>query len=226
MMKLGLLFLAGLSSVAASASNAAKISDVDVNSMKEQFRYTEEGMSLEQLKHKAVVRSGESLSCEEQEAMYYSNTTAIYPADFTTFAFSYLWADPEFDLQGYFDALNFDSECTGMGGEVYKMDVKISCESGETYLKDYKFCKPPVCDEFTYVLMKSLFYPFLGTFLGCGIELIQDVTPSFECFMGIAATYNETEIALYLPETFIGSGAAFEMTVRSFATQNSILFDS
>ena len=223
-MKLGLLFLVGLSGVAASASNTAKISDVDINSIMEQFRNTEEAMSLEQMKQMAMARSGESLSCEEQEQMYYNNT-ALSPAEFSNFAFTYLWADPNFDLQGYFDSLNFDSECTGMGGEVYEMDVKFICEDGETYLEDYKFCKPPVCDEFSYVLTKSFIFPFFGFFLGCGIELVQDVTPSAECFSGITETYNNTALSDFSPENFIGTGAAQNLTVRSFEAQNSISFE-
>lgn len=155
-------------------------------------------------------RSHESEDCETTEAMYYQQT-AIAAADFVTFLFSFQWTDPSFDVEGFFDNMNFSTECAAMGGEVFEADFDFGCPDiglDESSLKGYKFCKPTSCNDVEWVLTKKMIALILGTFAGCSsidvVTHIDNEIPSVMCLMGMEEMYNSTE--LVTPESFLVEG--------------------
>ena len=191
------------------------------NVVKKQFRSSDEYAHLKRiLQHAQENTKSKPLSCEEQEQTYYNNNTTIHPAELESFAFSISWSDPNFDLQNYFDNLNFDSECTGMGGEVYALDIKFKCEEeeeDEIYLENYKFCKPPICSDFEFIMAKSLISQVVGGHLGCNVDVINDVVPSPECFRAMSGFYKNTDLTNYAPETFISRGLSQNVLVSAIS---------
>lgn len=157
-----------------------------------------------------VSRDQETEDCFETEAAYYNNT-AITPTDFLTFLFFGVNADPSFvDVETYFDALNFSSECAALGGDVYEVDLNIECNEDFCLNKitSWKYCKPPSCDdEFNYLFTKNLVLSFFGEFLGCSMEIETDIVPSMKCFTAHSSFYNLTEISDYAVEQFLLVGA-------------------
>ena len=140
--------------------------------------------------------------CVTEEASYYNNT-AISTAQLDFFFFTAPWKDPEFDLDEFFNEMNFSSECTAMGGEVYEIDFTVECPDLVT-IEGFKLCRPPSCDDnWQYLINKDLMLLFLGMFLQCTeVKLITDLIPSGQCLLGIMDVYTE-DFTDFLPEAFL-----------------------
>ncbi len=208
----GLLLLTSIALTAAEMDPAAIIF-----AAKEHVRNIQESyLDMLQMKVTAMERESQPLTCEEQSYLYYNNT-AITPGGFFEVLDSGVLSDPSFDLEGFFDTINFDSECEAMGGEVYKLDISIECEGLSTILEDFKHCKPPepICNEFEYVLSKLLSYIFVPN---CYVQVISDAVPSIGCFIGIDEMYSNTAITYASPENFLlGGGAQYaEVSTRTW----------
>lgn len=155
-----------------------------------------------------ATRSLGSEDCMATEMSYYDGTK-IEHASLDAFLMSFMWMNESLNLKGFFDALDFSSECTAMGGEVYEVDIKMGCKE-EKFLKDFKLCKPPICNEFEFILTKSFMASLFAPYLGCeSLEVISDKVPSFECLMDFQVMYNSTELGNYSPFDFFDEGIEY-----------------
>lgn len=146
--------------------------------------------------------------CMTTESSYYDGTK-ISHLSLDAFLFSFMWMNESFNLKGFFDVLDFSSECTAMGGEVYEIDIKMGCKE-EKFLEGFKLCKPPMCNEFEYVLTKSFMTSFYAPYLGCdSLEVISDKVPSFECLMDFGTMYNSTGLEDFSPFSFLDEGTEY-----------------
>mmetsp|Transcript_8612 Transcript_8612/g.10797 ORF Transcript_8612/g.10797 Transcript_8612/m.10797 type:complete len:441 (-) Transcript_8612:108-1430(-) len=159
---------------------------------------------------KIVKKSSASLSRSTQtdpEACFIAdaaiyNGTAIAPAEYTSFLFTYVWTDPTFDMKGFFDALDFDAQCASLGGAVYQPEILLQCEAGTFSWTEFKFCQPTICtDDFIYKFMKDVLILTLSEYSGCRMSLVDDDVPSATCVLGIGEIYSEgTPLADFAPE--------------------------
>ena len=232
-MKLVPLLILGLVHVADAASSVTPNPDLaDIKeTMMEKVRFTQiksKGL-ITRMKQNAMTRQfrehdnyyyedndqdnyyGYDDDCYVQENAYY-NDTAISSASFTQILTGDGTADatifdPNFDLDGFFESMNFDAECEAMGGEVYGLDIDVSCGEDSTTLENYKHCKPPSCNEFEYVYNKAWEYLIIGFFQGCEeVKVISDVIPSLGCMKDLSDTYADgTGIEDFEPVNFLSN---------------------
>jgi hypothetical protein len=165
---------------------------------------------------KSMPRSDEINQCLSTETSYYDGT-AISSANFPFFYANYVWDTKDFDLQAYFRSLNFASKCTALGGDVVKIDIKVNCESpsSDTYFKNFKFCKPPSCNDFEYHLLKDVIFSTVGESIGCDMGIVSDILPSMECTDGLIKTYQDTLLKSFAPESYFEEGGSY-LEVREF----------
>ena len=147
------------------------------------------------------------LGCHALESRVYANTT-IAPAEFLTFAMNRPWEDPGFDLEAFFDEMNFQRECEHMGGEVIQVDYKLDSGSEIVLMENYRLCKPKFCDIYEYLLTKRMVNEYFAPYLKSEIELSSDEIPSQQCLNDMVKTYNETALSPYSPEAFLANGGA------------------
>ena len=150
--------------------------------------------------------------CNVLENQLYNNTK-IASAEFLTFAFSKTWTKPRFDLEEFFNNIQFTSECERMGGEVVQIDINLAFDGETVMLENYKLCKPSVCDKFEYLLTKRMMYDFFEPYFKCSIDLVSSEVPSQECLDSMTKTYNNTAFSSYSPEAFLMEGGAFQVEV-------------
>lgn len=145
----------------------------------------------------------EESECEMLEESYY-NMTAISTAHPVLFTMLSVY-DPSFlstfDSSEFFDSLNFDEECTALGGEVVdvSVDIAIANYSVAIEIETFKLCKPPPCDMFEYITTKMFeFYGTAGWFgffndIEVEIEVTHDLFPSALCLSDYSMLYNSTD---------------------------------
>ena len=151
--------------------------------------------------------------CFEQESAIYTGT-AISDAELLTFIGGGAFSNPGFDMEAFFDSLNFDAECASLGGDVIEAGLLISMEGFSMELRDYKLCMPTVCNKFEYLWTKNTILYFIGMFSGVNFELKSDDVTSFTCLMSQGFMYNNTEISDFSPETFFIGGGLESVEVR------------
>lgn len=154
----------------------------------------------------SFLRSHTSEECTEQDTAFYTDT-AISDAELFTFIGGGAYTNPNFDMEAFFDGLNFDAECASLGGNAIEVGLEFSMEGFSIELADFKLCMPNVCNKFEYLLTKNTFLYFVGMFTGMNMELKSDDVTSFMCLASQGVLYNNTAISEFSPEYFfIGGG--------------------
>ncbi len=182
----------------------------------------------------ALARNEEEPSaCNEQEEEYYNATSVLFPANPFEFISGGEWKKEDFDLEAFFEELDFDAECETLGGETVKHDINVGCASDDggftnDTLENFRFCRPPSCHPYEHMFKQVIGLAFVGFFVGCPmIEVVNDVLPSMECLQGMTMMYNNTVISDYSPEMFI-AGGGIEVTeavrIVKLCTENVKLF--
>lgn len=165
----------------------------------------------------------EESECEMLEESYY-DMTAIFTAHPVVFIMASV-NNPSFlstfDSSEFFDSLNFDEECTALGGEVVdvSVDIAIATYSVAIEIETFKLCKPPPCDMFEYILTKSVEFYFAAAavfFNGIEVEIevTHDLFPSALCLIDYITMYNSTDLVDWSIEAFLENDFDAGMEVR------------
>ena len=180
----------------------------------------------------ASVRDNESEEGEDCAALqtsYYNDTAIAQSQPFTFFLTTQEWSEASFNLNSFFEDMNFDDECESMGGIVETFDVNYSCadneddqdfgededEEVEGVLREYRVCRPPVCSDFEYFQGLEFMFSFVGIFTGCEMSIDTGGRGlSFACLEGLQEIYNGTDLEGYSVLDFLGNNLEDFVQVR------------
>ena len=117
--------LYGFSSAVADISNFQRaLKSIDTQSVIDRIK---ERALLFESNGLASASDNEGEDCEAVEMSYYNNTAIMMAYPFVFIPSGDEWKEPSFDLDSFFEDMNFDNECESMGGIVEKVDVNFSC---------------------------------------------------------------------------------------------------
>ena len=117
--------LYGFSSAVADMSNFQRaLKSIDTQSVIDRIK---ERALLFESNGLASASDNEGEDCEAVEMSYYNNTAIMMAYPFVFIPSGDEWKEPSFDLDSFFEDMNFDNECESMGGIVEKVDVNFSC---------------------------------------------------------------------------------------------------
>lgn len=202
------LSISSFTSVASLDFLRSKIPEEEALSILEKIRSAKPGLMDDMLGSSKISSRYYTGDCfAEAEEIY--NNTAIAVADPFTFLFTY--NGTAFDLQEFFDELNFDAECDALGGQVLNTDFVVDCEGEGGTLENFKLCAPSSCGGAEFLFQLNFVYALISAFMGCNMEFESDLVPSMSCLMDYHSMYNDTDIGDNEPFEFIFSRGGAEM---------------